>query len=714
MPFPPGSQNTAINGGSFVDQSIVPVTNVSLEDEQTGIDILQEASNHDAVHDSFARDYAPRCYPGTREQHIEDIVHWAIPSFGAGDPLPLLWMKGLAGVGKSAIAQTCAERLKALGTLGASFFFSINEQDQATEFIPTIVYQLSIEFPDYGDLIEQRILHHEAILDETMATQFEALIIEPLQELERTGKGIEQRIAIIVDGLDECNSTDAQCKIIELVADAARGGATPLCWAFFSRPEPHIEASFTRAGVAQVTCTTLLPISHDANSDIGLYLRSGFENILRCRNIPAEPQWPSDNDIQTLVKASNGSFAYAATALRIVAQPGSAEKALDVVCSTTKLDHTDSSPFAELDAFYMMIMQRIPPEELANTLLLCRRLCMSRSYAGRCLYGVRLWSNKLALSEIEFWAACNQLNAVLHVHDHNDSFDFTQFGDTRRPFQRADRTTIEKPRWYIRNKLGGSVYFYHKSFYDFLVDPKRSGSFCIQSSPVLNAFYKHCVDRLPKYEESYSFGELELTLAPNVPDSASSLSWPYTNEFVNSLLKALVYDWTFMTCFSFGHVPDIEIQSLQRFSHADFRKFQENRTMLYAGHGGWLASVRWGWCADVKVISRTQLFRVPPVEFRNIDVAEFKAGVKRWEKCGIIQPYYPNFTSWFKSFFPRNSQDKVISGLYRMGHGPKSVFWYWEINFEEEYYQDYVAADLAEGERIYREERFDLWPKKSW
>ncbi len=34
---------------------------------------------------------------------------------------------------------------------------------------------------------------------------------------------------------------------------------------------------------------------------------------------------------------------------------------------------------------------------------------------------------------------------------------------------------------------------------------------------------------------------IELVLAPGVPDSASSLSYPYTNELVNSLIKAKVY-----------------------------------------------------------------------------------------------------------------------------------------------------------------------------
>ncbi|KAF9444985.1 hypothetical protein P691DRAFT_777890 [Macrolepiota fuliginosa MF-IS2] len=711
MPFLAGSQNTTINGGSFADHTI---NNISVTNGQTGIDLLLAASNRDAAHDSSARDYASRCHTGTREQQIEDFVYWAVPSAGADDPLPLFWMKGPAGVGKSAIAQTCAEKLKELGKLGASFFFSLNGRDKAAEFIPTIVYQLSIQFPDYHNLIDQRIRHHKAILDKTMPAQFEAFIVEPLQELEKAGKGIGKRIVIIVDGLDECNSTDSQCKIIETIAAAARNGVTPFCWAFFSRPEAHIDATFARADITGVTCTTLLPISNDTNSDIELYLRDGFENILRRRNIPTKSQWPSESDIQMLVKASNGLFIYAATALRDVDQAGSLEEALRAVCATTS-SLTDNSPFAELDAFYMVIMQRIPPKALPTVLLLCMLLCSGSSYAGGGQSGVILWRNLLALSEIEFQAVCNHLSAVLHIHGHSDSLDFAQFGDTSRPFQHANPVALEELRNHIGSKLGGSIYFYHKSFYDFLIDATRSGAFCIWSSPTLNAYYKHSLEVLVKYEESYTLRGSELGLAPGLPDSASSLSWPYTNELVNSVLKAWVYDSAFETCFGFGRLPEIEHQLLQRFGCADFRKARRNEAMLYAGHSAFLKATRWNCRGPSKVTHGAQLFRVPGDHFQTwFDVVGFKAVIKRWKECGIIQPYYPNLTTRFKLLVSKKSQGKPMSGLYRVGRGPGSIFWYWEIDSKEEYYQQFLAADLPEGERAYREEQFDLWPKESW
>jgi hypothetical protein len=90
-----------------------------------GIDIVREASVVEAAVDAEARRYDPTCCPGTREQHISDISDW-VTGVNGDQSQRLLWMWGPAGVGKSALAQTCAEKAKEMGYLGAAFFFSIN------------------------------------------------------------------------------------------------------------------------------------------------------------------------------------------------------------------------------------------------------------------------------------------------------------------------------------------------------------------------------------------------------------------------------------------------------------------------------------------------------------------------------------------------------------------------------------------------------------
>ncbi|KAF9443699.1 hypothetical protein P691DRAFT_808462, partial [Macrolepiota fuliginosa MF-IS2] len=247
-------------------------------------------------------------------------------------------------------------------------------------------------------------------------------------------------------------------------------------------------------------------------------------------------------------------------------------------------------------------------------------------------------SNLLELSEIDFRATCNRLSAVLHVHGHSDSFDPSQFGDTDRPFWHATPASVNELRDHVRDRLGGSIHFYHKSFFDFLMDPTRSGPFCVTSSPMNNAYFKHCLEVMLKYEESYCFQGSDLILAHGVADSASSLSWPYTNELVNSVLKACVYEWAFDACFQWGSLPEIEHQFLQRFGRANFRKARQNQVMLYAGHSGFVFGGRWGCDGHFKFIRGTGLFRVPRGEFqKKFDIIKFKA-VRRTPPPSVIFP----------------------------------------------------------------------------
>ena len=57
----------------------------------------------------------------------------------------VFWLNGLAGTGKSTIAQTFAEICFANGKLGASFFCSrdFNDRSNLQSILPTLTFQLS-------------------------------------------------------------------------------------------------------------------------------------------------------------------------------------------------------------------------------------------------------------------------------------------------------------------------------------------------------------------------------------------------------------------------------------------------------------------------------------------------------------------------------------------------------------------------------------------
>jgi len=161
-----------------------------------GIDILHDSSDPGAAFDSQDH-YDRRCFPGTREQYIADITNWVTES--VDPPSSMYWMRGPAGVGKSAIAQTCAERLKETGHLGAAFFFTVNKHSNASRLFTTIAYQLATTLPDYRTSIDERISRDETLVEKKMPFQFRSLIVDPIQELGKQGKRVQQK-AIFIDG----------------------------------------------------------------------------------------------------------------------------------------------------------------------------------------------------------------------------------------------------------------------------------------------------------------------------------------------------------------------------------------------------------------------------------------------------------------------------------------------------------------------------------
>lgn len=85
--------------------------------------------------------------------------------------------------------------------------------------------------------------------------------------------------------------------------------------------------------------------------------------------------------------------------------------------------------------------------------------------------------------------------------------------------------------------------------------------------------------------------------------------------------------------------------------------------------------------------------------------------IEEQQQAGIIQPYSPQCSrsSEFKSSLGENQRSKVESGLYLVGHDFKAIFWFWEVFYGRGEYREFRTANLAEGEKIYRRERFDLW-----
>jgi hypothetical protein len=381
-------------------------------------------------------------------------------------------MTGPAGAGKSAIARTCAHKIEAAGNLGASFFFyRPSDWNDPKKFIPTIVYQLTTRFPVYRDCINGLILDDRLVLEKALDVQFRDLLVEPLQKLSADGYGVGKDMVIVVDGLDECATMDAQVQIIDVVAVSIREQTAPFLWAFFSRPEPLIISAFSSRVTTNMSWKLPLTLSGNAGNDIEAYLRGSFEAICAKYNIPASAGWPAEEDIRRLMSQSAGLFVYAVTAIRCIGGLGKRSSGLEERLRAVLQLRSESkeNPFSALDQLYMLVMMQIPERVLSDTLSLLRldRSPALQRYTGSLHANPSLKYEKtslrsaLGLSSAAFHVAISNLYSVLEV-------------------KMDEQEALEKFR------------FYHRSFLEFLFDSKRSNLYFI-TSPVVQ---QHCLEMI--------------------------------------------------------------------------------------------------------------------------------------------------------------------------------------------------------------------------
>ena len=149
----------------------------------------------------------------------------------------MLWLHGPPGVGKSAIAQTVAERLKEENKLAATFFFSRRgDNNNAHQLFTTLAWQLAIYIPETRPHIDKVLTANPLIPEKSIEAQFNDLIIDPLK-----AAGITQADRVmIIDGVDECNDRNMQVRLLAIIKDAVVNNKIPLHIVISSRPEAQI------------------------------------------------------------------------------------------------------------------------------------------------------------------------------------------------------------------------------------------------------------------------------------------------------------------------------------------------------------------------------------------------------------------------------------------------------------------------------------------
>ncbi|KAF9553493.1 hypothetical protein CPC08DRAFT_727863 [Agrocybe pediades] len=330
--------------------------------ERPGYARLLENVATAALHDSVHVVDPPKCHPNTRVAIIQSIIDWTLGTEKILSEKPILWLKGGAGAGKSAIARSVAELCSDEGLLLGSFFFNAGDtsRNHVGNLVATLSYQISIVLPEFRDTVATFIEGDPLIFGRSIKTQFTMLVTRPLSIVlaNRPAASTATPRLIIIDGVDECSSMDSQRDLLFALQETTNS-TNLIRFLVCSRPESHLNSAFSLPRMIPILHNIFLDNSYVSRNDVRVYLDDKFKQIKEGHSFKhALPDpWPAPKMIDTLVDKSSGHFIYAATVVRYVEstrhRPDQRLKAIFKLRPPFK-----DLPFTELDALYQLVISK--------------------------------------------------------------------------------------------------------------------------------------------------------------------------------------------------------------------------------------------------------------------------------------------------------------------------------------------------------------------
>ncbi|KAJ3522097.1 hypothetical protein NMY22_g12034 [Coprinellus aureogranulatus] len=250
-----------------------------------------------------------QCVLGSRVSLLAQLLDWA----EAKDSNHAFWLNGIAGTGKTAVAETLCSQLSDRGLLGASFFCSIKVQELSDvhHIIPSLAKTLAATHPSFGDALAN-ILESQSknpIGQMTLAQQYDFLILRPA---EVAFKDYNKNIILCADALDECRNTAALKDFLEAIL--SKKPASPIKVFFTSRPELTIKRE-VEGSIHSSHMLRLHDIEKDiVRADIELYVSQTLKKVPELKDEYGN-SWPPP-EVEKIVEQADCLFIVAATIVR--------------------------------------------------------------------------------------------------------------------------------------------------------------------------------------------------------------------------------------------------------------------------------------------------------------------------------------------------------------------------------------------------------------
>jgi hypothetical protein len=304
---------------------------------------------------------APSCLADTRVDVLADIEKWMADSSGK----PVYWLTGVAGTGKTTIAQSVAimADAKERRCLFGSFFFSRTgaaDRRSAAAVIPTLVYQLALKNGLFCSRLCDAIGSEPDIFRKRAEVQAKALLSDTCAHIPSR---LPYPLVVVIDALDECDKQRGNegSTLISVLLGALQ--SLPFLVKIFitSRPDASIENMFARADFQEKSEGLALHRDIEdsiVHGDIRRYLRYELDELAAEHpKVTIPPSFPLDEEFVALQDRAGTLFIYARTALEFVKNPNTdPRRQIELLLSTNPRDA--SHGFGELDTLYMHVVSQ--------------------------------------------------------------------------------------------------------------------------------------------------------------------------------------------------------------------------------------------------------------------------------------------------------------------------------------------------------------------
>lgn len=313
------------------------LTSVSLAELDNDMERLEKLNPAKKTHYSTGEGHT--CMEGTRTNLLKKTLSSLCNADVTSD---LVWLYGVAGSGKSSVANTVAELIEAKDDFELICLFCKRDDPELSKparFFPTLAHHIGRCNASYRAALIDLLSKPEAdgIATGDIRKQYRLLFEDLLPKVVEP----QRAHIIVIDALDECGTPAEQNRLASYILSLVN--SVPWIKIFItSRPEPEIRSVFSSLN----SNYSMLDINEESetNTDIHLFVEMKLAQI----KLPLSP-----DEIGTLVRQASGLFIWCSTLFKYMGASKNPRRDLRLFLS----DAMKQEPLTQLYNLYDQILR---------------------------------------------------------------------------------------------------------------------------------------------------------------------------------------------------------------------------------------------------------------------------------------------------------------------------------------------------------------------